>query len=431
MLSLEDSVRTGNVKERHALVLTLALALASCKGEVKEKPQQAAAAPAPADAAAPLDDLLHFTDARIGVSSKVDNPRDLAEHVADGRLDTAWNGKTNDLVGGWLGFRVPSAARVRVIELTVGYVAKSKTGEDLFAANHRISRVRLTRDGESLGEHAFDPESRDFQRIALDAPGGDFKLEVLETKPGSRATWKELVVSELRVFGVAGAAKRATAGIPRVSVGGFDAPPPAPGASSLPAGKLVKITAVGRPEEECKTWLAPLRKEWSDVLDGGLNTHGGFEPPPPRCGSLVRNTRGDVKLVEIERSDLDGNWNEAGIQRGARTFIVAKFGDHSHYDPGCSGYSGGKMHSARFEDAAAVFEIYRYEVSNPFPEVLPDGGLGEGSKGYTERSLEEVRCALPDDGSEPTCATKMLAKKRGPYDWNGTNIAEGPAPLPW
>src|SRR5215204_705937 len=41
-----------------------------------------------------LDDLLHCTDARLGVSSKVQNPRDFAEHITDGKLDTAWNGKT-------------------------------------------------------------------------------------------------------------------------------------------------------------------------------------------------------------------------------------------------------------------------------------------------------------------------------------------------
>lgn len=165
-----------------------------------------------ASGASALDDLLHFTDARIGVSSKVDNPRDFAEHVADGRLDSAWNGKTGDLVG-WIGFRVPAAARVKLVELTVGYVATSKKGEDLFAMNHRIARVRVTRDGVSLGEHALDPDSRAFQRIAVDAPGGDFKIEVLAVKPGSRAAWKELVMSELRVFGLAGAAKRGAATI--------------------------------------------------------------------------------------------------------------------------------------------------------------------------------------------------------------------------
>src|SRR6187397_2286996 len=105
--------------------LAALLLLAACK-RVPSPPATADAAPAssvaaPATAPAALDDLLHFTEARIGVSSKVDNPRDFAEHVADGKLDTAWNGKTGDLVGGWIGFRVPSSARVRVIELTAGY----------------------------------------------------------------------------------------------------------------------------------------------------------------------------------------------------------------------------------------------------------------------------------------------------------------------
>src|SRR3954447_19112618 len=91
-------------------LLTLA-AIAMCVGLLVLAACKGAPAPAEGDAARPtassvtsveaasaaLDDLLHFTEARIGVSSKVDNPRDFAEHVADGRLDTAWNGKTGDL----------------------------------------------------------------------------------------------------------------------------------------------------------------------------------------------------------------------------------------------------------------------------------------------------------------------------------------------
>src|SRR3712207_1896572 len=84
-----------------------------------------AAARAPIDAAptpvAPLDDLLHFTDARLAVSSRVDNPHDHPEDIADARLETAWNGKTGDLVGAWVRFQVPPETRVRVIELTAGY----------------------------------------------------------------------------------------------------------------------------------------------------------------------------------------------------------------------------------------------------------------------------------------------------------------------
>jgi len=100
-----------------ARTLAVALALVACTKKTPPPPLVVEAS-APVSAAGPLDDLLHFTDAHLAVSSKVDNPRDFAEHIADGRLDTAWNGKSGDLVGAWIGFRVPRAARVRLVELT-------------------------------------------------------------------------------------------------------------------------------------------------------------------------------------------------------------------------------------------------------------------------------------------------------------------------
>jgi hypothetical protein len=409
--------------------------LAACKSQ-PPPPAAADAAPASSVAAheaapAALDDLLHFTDARIGVSSKVDNPRDFAEHVADGRLDSAWNGKTGDLVGGWLGFRVPSAARVRVIELTVGYVA-TKKGEDLFTMNHRIARVRVTRNGVSLGEHALDPDSRAFQRIALDAPGGDFKLEVLAVKPGTKATWRELVVSELRVFGIAGAAKRAAATIPRVSIGGFDAPPPAAAATPVATNRSedVPVTSSAKPDEECRTWLAPFASGYADLLDGGGSaTELPWQPPEPYCEPHVEQTRGDMKLLVLRRSDLKGSWSEPAVQRGNRTFIVGRrYDTQSHFDPGCTGYSGGKLQSARIDGEAAIFVLYHFNVSNPWPQFLADGSPGDDIPGFTERSLEEVRCVFGDAGAAPTCASKKLAEKRGAFD---VPVSDGPAPLPW
>ncbi len=91
--------------------LVFAAVLSGCGGcSTSERPRVDANAegapprpPIAADEPRAWDDLLHTTDARLAVSSKVDNPHDFPEHIADGRLETAWNGKTNDLVGGWLG----------------------------------------------------------------------------------------------------------------------------------------------------------------------------------------------------------------------------------------------------------------------------------------------------------------------------------------
>src|SRR5689334_7769770 len=54
------------------------------------------------DAATAVVDLLHHTAAAIAVSSNVDNPHDFPEHLVDGKRDTAWNGRTGDLVGAWI-----------------------------------------------------------------------------------------------------------------------------------------------------------------------------------------------------------------------------------------------------------------------------------------------------------------------------------------
>lgn len=182
-------------------------------------PPSAATTPT-ADAAKLLANvsLIPWTESRVAVSSTVDNPKDYPEHLLDGKLDTAWNGKTGDLTG-FIAFRVPREAHVASVLLTVGFDKK-----DLFTANHRISRVTISRDGAPLREVALDVEKRGLQPIDVDRPGGDFEIRVIATVPGTNAQWKELVVSELVVLGDPGTARRASPHLPRVRVGSLDAP---------------------------------------------------------------------------------------------------------------------------------------------------------------------------------------------------------------
>lgn len=411
--------------------LALGVALLACKSkdpapaapDAAQAPTASASAHAPA--AAGLDDLLHFTDARIGVSSKVDNPRDFAEHVADGRLDTAWNGKTGDLVGGWIGFRVPKETRVRVIELVVGYAAKSKKGEDLFTMNHRIAKVRVTRDGAKVLEHAFDPDVRDYQRIVLDAPGGDFKLEVLETKAGTKKEWRELVVSELRVLGVAGAAKRATTGIPRVHVGGFDAPPPAVVAATPPSRATVRPSAASV-DALCKAFLDGPTRAFHD-LDGGAGDHP-WTPPEPSCSATTLKRLGDVVVSNLALVDLAHEWREVALSRGNKAWRVGPaIAQESNFDPHCGGYVTGKILDARREGDDVVVEIYTGTVTNPWPQFDENGTLGEGTPGSVWMEIDELRCAMGDAGADPTCTTKSVARRTGPY---GEDV-EAPPPRPW
>jgi hypothetical protein len=157
-----------------------AVALGPCSKDAGPSAAPSAATPATASAASntadkaadPIVDLFHTVDCTVAVSSKVDNPKDFPEHLVDGKKETAWNGKTGDLAGFVL-FRVPKSARVLRVELTAGFDKIAKDGGDLFTMNHRITKVRLSREGTVIKEADLDPNKRDLQAIDLDEPGDD------------------------------------------------------------------------------------------------------------------------------------------------------------------------------------------------------------------------------------------------------------------
>lgn len=177
----------------------------------------------PSSHAARETSLFDLVPAKVAVSSAVHNPRDFPEHLVDGRLSTAWNSRTGDLVGAWIAFRVPKDARVRHIAMTAGFDKVSGT-VDLFTANHRITKIALSRDGTRISEHALDPSVRGMQTIPVDGPGGDYEVRVLATLPGTKTGWRELVVSEFLVVGKPGKERRKDAKPMRVAVGGLDKP---------------------------------------------------------------------------------------------------------------------------------------------------------------------------------------------------------------
>jgi hypothetical protein len=211
--------------------------LAGCDSCGKESALPPKPAPIEAAVAAPkpladrdaLESLLAWTDSRVAVSSTVENPRDFPEHLIDGKPDTAWNGNTGDLLGGWIAFRVPEAAYVKEVRITCGFDKIAADGTDLFTANQRIARIQIRRKtavgGDSGNrEYALDTNRRGPQTIPVDARGGDFYLTVSDVLPGTKKDWRELVVSELQVLGTAGPAKLGSPHMPRVRIGSLDAP---------------------------------------------------------------------------------------------------------------------------------------------------------------------------------------------------------------
>lgn len=185
-------------------------------------------------AAAQEVELLHAAPSTVAVSSTVANPRFVPAHLVDGDPATAWNSRTGDLVGAWIAFRVPAEAHVTAVEMTVGFTSIDKQG-DLFTMNPRIKRVRLYRNGAVVREQALDPELRSAQSIAVDTAGGEFKIELVELLPGSRRTWREACVSELRVLGTLPAGQQPVASMPIVRVGALDAAASSPDPATAPA----------------------------------------------------------------------------------------------------------------------------------------------------------------------------------------------------
>jgi hypothetical protein len=160
----------------------------------------------------------------VAVSSTVDNRAILPEHLVDGKLDTAWNSRTNQMIGAWVGLRVPADVTVQTIKLTSGFTKKDKKLGDLFMMNPRIQRVRVLRDGKLIADKALDPELRTLQSIDINAGGGDYRIEITDIVPGTKKTWREISISELEMWGTPGknAVKKQK---PIIRVGSFEPPP--------------------------------------------------------------------------------------------------------------------------------------------------------------------------------------------------------------
>ncbi len=172
------------------------------------RPEPSAPA-ARADEPAPVD-LVRALGLDLAVSSSIHNFTDVAWHLADDDPATAWNSRTGDLAGAWIEARVPDGARVTSIRMTAGYTKTTAAGRDLFALNHRVARVRVTRDGAPVGEFALDPEAREPQTLPVQGGAGVYRVELVALVPGARRDWREACVSSFEVMGVApcGASER-------------------------------------------------------------------------------------------------------------------------------------------------------------------------------------------------------------------------------
>ncbi len=237
-------------------------------------------------------ELLHNTNADVAVSSQVDNARIRPGHLLDGDTRTAWNSRTGDLVGAWIAFRVPAEAHVTAIKLIVGNTGSGPEG-DYFVLNHRVKRVRISREATQVGDFALDPEQRGLQAIAIDQPGGAFRVEVLETVPGTRATWREICVSELEVWGSLPAPMKPrprSFNIVSVGVGALQPPMLQLAAIQGPFSAVADLCA----KRDCKPGDPHMGPTWRVAATGPV-AEAQVIRKRPLLGS--RSTRDDAALV--------------------------------------------------------------------------------------------------------------------------------------
>ena len=387
------------------------LALTACKTSSPSPLASASASASSSASASPpasaLVDLLLETDAKVTVSSRVDNPSDYPEHLVDGRPDTAWNGKTDDL-SGWIEIVLPRDVTVSSIAITAGF-DKKKGADDLFTMNHRISKLRITRDGALVKEATLDTSRRSLQNVpvSVDASGGRWRIEVVDTLPGTRKEWRELVVSDLKMYGIAGAARLPAPRLPKVLVAPGSAPPPL----ALPAVGVDSVPSEGRFATSmralCDGFTADMVRAIRKEMPGS-NMTGPFcrpiEHPPAFEGSLPIGWKA-VHAVDLERffGNMVSTTSHLVIEGDDGTFMIGPHYRHRD-DLGC--FSTPEQVAAAFRLARRGAQNWlvasRTEVVSSYALSTSGGGL-EVSGGTAE--FEALVCALA--GTKISCPERF------------------------
>ncbi len=354
------------------LVAVLGTGAACSKTPVK--PAEVDAAPAPVASKAAEErppepkerviDLIYATKTLVAVSSKVKNPRDYPEHLIDNKQETAWNGETDDLKG-WIAFRTPKDVHVDYLTITTGFDKIAKDGTDLFTANHRIKKLALERDGVVLGEHTLDTNERKPQKITIDKDGGEFKLKVLETLPGTKKEWRELVVSEFHVFGKAPAVTRDIGERPRVFVGSFDAhdnevDPP----KKSMKGPFPDLATYCRTQRAFVAPDLPSRaREYKENYGMDMKLVPSCEEVKPKNPGALRAPYHELSTVRYETGYSTVQTLVVRTDAGWLDVPALPLDIDSHYDPGCpSIFRGAGFDGARVVDGPTPVLLLRMSL---------------------------------------------------------------------
>ena len=362
---------------------------------------------------APTVELLHTAPSVVVVSSSVKNQTDRPEGLVDGRPETAWNSRPGDLAGAWIAFRVPEGTRIKAIKMTSGFT-RTKGEHDLFTMNHRVLRVRVRRgasvfgapserdgstdDASVLLERALDPERRDLQTLEVDLPGGDYVVDVLATKPGTKAAWREVAVSEFQVWGTLPRGRVPVPQVPQVWVGAL---------------RGLSMNALDGPFADLATYCAAFL--------ASVVPEGGVEPIAPACvpGEPQRFEPGHgiEEAVRIRINDGSDYTEERVALRTDRGWYVALLRQFGGAHPGC----GGKFFEQNLREVTLGLEgegerlfVGRSVVETASGVELTEEEaleLGYGSFRMKSTEATAIVCGVSPSG-QPACSTEVHSVHR-------------------
>ena len=210
----------------------------------------------------------------IGATASSERGGHPASHAVDGDLATAWNSSAPAGTGQWIELRLAAPARVRQVELWPGYWGVSqRTGESLFTANARPSRITITVGTTTIQKDVPDLEAPvviDMEGAGEPAPTDTVRISIDAVHEGTR--YHDVCVTEMVV--------RADANdVPHSAV----ASSPPVGASRLAPGEPSEEpagTPAGQPSPEA---CHDAEEIWSGLSDlRGVQTYTRAGQPGAR-----------------------------------------------------------------------------------------------------------------------------------------------------
>lgn len=378
------------------------------------------AASASAQPSEPVD-LLHAVATDLAVSSVYRDQGAQAGRLVDQDPTTAWNSRTGELVGAWIEVRLPADAEVTGIALIPGF-ARPGGATDLFTGNHRVSRVRVLREGVEVGTFAVDTSSPELVTIPLSGAGGVWRIVVAEVLPGSRSDWRETCISELQILGRAPSVAPSTR-MPRTAVGALPA---------LAAPVTVDLAALERSQRRDLTWLVGAWAEYDEEIFDWWENTGEPTPDPEIVRQIEQHRAALLRRIVTLSEPVDPAAADAIRLSGSHRFtgpawrwhpdVVADLGAVGHALDAVAARIGTDEARCRNARAQAGIRLTRVaelaRLASYFDDVeqsMGEGGSASHSRAVASEAEALVALAGEWSGNARGVATRLL-RRSAPTD---------------